>query len=261
MNSHSSHQPDHLHPKPENPTQLPPIIAEVRGAVTQPPKPSGLSALVAVPGAIFEQAVKTTTQQVESLFTVRPPKIEPPQAPPVIRTTAGPGKAGRLVSCNDMPLTAAQLSILDQQFSAPIADGAYWYDHHWGVWGKQGEGRSARLPAGLNLGGALASAASNGATGVFINGRQLGHWELLRLPGIPFLPRRRYWVDGQENYGVEGQPMLGNLKVMAERAKALGQAAVAAQVAASFSGSPSGGQRQSALSSWDRTGVAVFPGE
>ena len=189
------------------------------------------------------------------------PPIIKPQAnavPPVI-PGAGVPKAGRSVWCNGAMLSAEQLRLLDQAFRAGVADGVYWYDRAWGAWGRQGEGRMGLLAPGLNLGGPLRADASAGSTGVFVNGRQLGYWELLRLTGIPFVPQRRYWVDAQGNFGVEGEPMRGNLHVMRARAEALGQMAVAAQVAASFAAnSGNSGQREGALSSWDRTGVAVF---
>jgi hypothetical protein len=91
---------------------------------------------------------------------------------------------------------------------------------------------------------------------VFINGRQLGFLELSRTAGIPYLPRRRYWVNANGDYGVEGVAAAGNLNAKAAQAAMLGQLAMAAQ----FAGHASrpGGAHQSALSTWDRTGVSVF---
>ena len=96
------------------------------------------------------------------------------------------------------------------------------------------------IEAHLNLGGPLQADASNGDTGVFINGRELHYLDTALLQrAVPLIVPGRWWLDTYGNFGNEGGPMLGNLRTLAET---------------------QGGSRGSVLSSWDRTGVAVFSG-
>lgn len=71
------------------------------------------------------------------------------------------------------------------------------------------------ISPGLNVAGQLRADASNGDTGVFVNGRQLYRQDVAVLSRLGPLSRGRYWVDGQGNWGLERGPMLGNLRVAA----------------------------------------------
>lgn len=177
--------------------------------------------------------------------------------PPVIRQPEALLQPHRAVCCNGKILDPNQLRTLDMALGGTVPDGSYWYDARWGAFGRVGEGRERALPAGLDLGGPLPANASLGTTGVFINGRQLGFVEISRTPGIPYLPRHRYWVNANGDFGIEGAAaILGNLQVKAAQAVMLTQFAVAAQ----FIGHTGGhsGRKESALTTWDRTGVSVF---
>jgi hypothetical protein len=150
-----------------------------------------------------------------------------------------------------------QLRMLDLALGGTVPDGYYWYDARWGAFGRVGEGRERALPAGLDLGGPLPANASSGNSGVFINGRELGFVELSRTPGIPYLPRRRYWVNGNGDFGIErAVAIMGNLNIKAAQAVMLAQLTLSAQCVGHAGGRI--GRKESALSTWDRTGVGVF---
>jgi hypothetical protein len=98
-----------------------------------------------------------------------------------------------------------------------IKDGRYWYDRSSGAWGFEGGPTAGFVLPGLVFRGPLRADASNGNTGVFINGRQLHaqdvsalqQWVGLVMPG-------RWWVDGQGNFGLEGFGQMGNLWLLAQ---------------------------------------------
>lgn len=88
-------------------------------------------------------------------------------------TTNTDQPSSRAVIINGMRLRDEQVRALEQQYRIPIQDGAYWYDRCTGAWGVQGGPTVGFIYAGMNLGGPLRADASNGNTGVWINGRQL----------------------------------------------------------------------------------------
>lgn len=122
------------------------------------------------------------------------------------------------------------VAVSDQELAAsavPIPDGAYWYDPMCGAWGYQGGPCVGFTAPGLRLGGPLRPDASNGNTGVFINGRQLHMNDVLALQRLgPVLPGR-YWVDAQGNCGFEGGPAFVNLRTLAAQAAGAGAAGAA----------------------------------
>jgi hypothetical protein len=146
--------------------------------------------------------------------------------------------SGRQVFVNGVQLRDDKLKTLEQRYTTQIPDGAYWYDKMCGAWGMQGGPVLCTIEAHLNLGGPLQADASNGNTGVFINGRELHYLDIALLQRVvPMILPGRWWLDTYGNFGNEGGPMIGNLWAFAET---------------------QGGDRGSVLSSWDRTGAAVF---
>jgi hypothetical protein len=142
------------------------------------------------------------------------------------------------VLVNGVPLSAAGLQIL-HQFSVFPLPGSYWYDSRSGAAGIVGQGTSGFLPAGLPLGGALSADASNGTSGVFVNGRQLttGETDFLgTVLGSPIAPGR-YFLDANGDAGMEGGPVLVNLIQLA-RQRGVGN--------------------HSVLSTYDVTGIGVL---
>jgi hypothetical protein len=94
----------------------------------------------------------------------------------------------------------------------------------------------------LDLGGPLKAKASNGTTGVFINGRELHVVDVLRLQQITRVIPGRYWCDAYGNIGFEGGPVLVNLWALAAAANARG----------------GGVKREGILSTYDKTGAVVI---
>jgi hypothetical protein len=152
--------------------------------------------------------------------------------------------AFRQVFINGTRLSDTTISDLEQRFGERMRDGRYWYDSMCGAWGVEGGPAIGITNAGLNLGGQLRADASSGDTGVFINGRELHYLDLIALQQLVggYVQPASYWVDAYGNCGFEGGPVLGNL----------------VQAAYNRGGGSGGSGRSSALTTWDRTGVAVY---
>jgi hypothetical protein len=112
---------------------------------------------------------------------------------------------------NGVHLSAEQLAELERSHRAPLRDGRYWYDPISGAWGAQGGPTLGFIHAGLELGGPLPADASNGETGVFVNGRELHWYDLAGLQQLGPIWPGRYWIDALGNFGIEGGARLGNL--------------------------------------------------
>lgn len=129
----------------------------------------------------------------------------------------------RNVEINDVRLTDDHINHMERKYKLHIPDGVYWYDRNCGAWGMKGGPTKGFALAGLDLGGPLKEKASNGNTGVFVNGRQL-HWQdvlgLRQLLGTVW--PGRFWVDAWGNYGFEGGMYLGNLWVIVRQRMAAG---------------------------------------
>ena len=138
--------------------------------------------------------------------------------------------AERGIILNRRPATAGDLQILarlEQAWGTKVPAGDYWYDNVSGAGGLWGGPVRGVLGAGLGLGGvpvpAEASGGGNGRlTGIFINGRELHPLDvqgLTSLFGQPPWPGR-WWVDGQGNFGPEGQAAMGNLVALMRQREA-----------------------------------------
>jgi hypothetical protein len=137
---------------------------------------------------------------------------------PVTGSATPPSDA---IVVNGAPLPAATREAFAQRFGYTPRPGRYWYDAATGAWGLEGHGTGGFMAPGLALGGPLRADASNGRTGVFINGRELadsdvaGLWSL----GIP-AQQGRWWVDAWGNAGPEGYPATFNVFVVARQSAA-----------------------------------------
>jgi hypothetical protein len=152
-------------------------------------------------------------------------------------TASAPG-GRRAVIINGVQLNDAELQAVEQRYRVRLQDGSYWYDRRSGAWGYRGGPTVGAAPPGLDLGGPLAADASNGNTGVFVNGRQLHLQEVLQLQQLlPMVLPGRYWLDAAGNFGYEGGFPLGN---------------VCASVGSR------GGPREGILSTYDKVGMVVI---
>lgn len=124
--------------------------------------------------------------------------------------------AQREVVVNQVRLSEQTLTAMEQRWNVKIQGGRYWYDAMSGAWGMEGGPTSGWIMPGLNL-GRLHADASNGQTGVFVNGRELHSADVAALSQFVQVQRGRWWVDARGNFGAEFGPMLGNLWAMARQ--------------------------------------------
>jgi hypothetical protein len=137
----------------------------------------------------------------------------------VLQTTAGElaEAQSRSVFVNSVRLSDATVQALEQKYRIALRDGDYWYDKMSGAWGMHGGPTVGFTLAGLDLGGPLKADASAGNTGVFVNGRQLHQYDVLALMQLTPVYQGRFWMDAMGNVGVEGQPAVINLWVLASQ--------------------------------------------
>jgi hypothetical protein len=152
-----------------------------------------------------------------------------------VATSSGTG-----IFVNEVELTPQQVQALQAAYGGVGQPGRFWYDRMNGSWGRQGGPTEGFIAAGLNLGGPLREDASSGDTGVYINGRQLHRVDVQRLSLLGPVRPGRCWMDAQGYIGLEGQPAFANIFTAA---RAL---------------SGGGSRKEGILSTYDKTGVAVF---
>ena len=123
---------------------------------------------------------------------------------------------------NEKVLDAEEMKIihdLERQLGAKAVPGRYWYDPHSGLCGAEGYGAFGQTFPNLRIGGKLQSDASNGDTGVWVNGCQLHRTDVAYLQQCtPVIPGR-YWLDARGNGGVEGGPIQWNLALLCTAAR------------------------------------------
>jgi hypothetical protein len=155
-------------------------------------------------GPFQSNHVKEQAQQLRGQIEAQAGRPSEPEAVP--------GGFTRSVFINGVRLSDEQLHSIDQTYRVSVPDGHYWYDRACGAWGMEGGPQAGVAVAGLDLGGPLRPDASNGNTGVFVNGRELHALDVQRLGALVgnVIPGR-WWVDAQGNFGPDGWPMVGNL--------------------------------------------------
>jgi hypothetical protein len=149
-----------------------------------------------------------------------------------------------VVICNGQRLPDETVRALERGYHVRVRPGLYWYDRMTGAWGFWGGPVAGVIMPGLNLGGPLAENASNGNTGIFINGRQLHQRDVWVLRQIMIPLPGHYWMNASGTFGYVAGPAIGNVYWLANAASRR-----------------SGGntvRRQGILSSYDKTGGAVF---
>lgn len=114
---------------------------------------------------------------------------------------------GTGVFINQYEITQQQWTALKNLYGA-APPGYYWYDTRSGLYGKVGFEAAGYINPGLDF-GRLAPNASNGNSGIFINGREINMIEAMffqRICGGIF--QGRWWLDGETgNVGMEGMPI------------------------------------------------------
>jgi hypothetical protein len=129
------------------------------------------------------------------------------------------------VVINGAALDEAALREFQVRYGVGPRPGRYWYDATSGLFGLEGGPSLGWILPGHDF-GVLSPRASNGGTGVFINGRELDASDYVSLSWIAgtVVMQGRYWLDGQGNVGYEGYPVaVANLYLLAQmRAQAGG---------------------------------------
>ena len=117
-------------------------------------------------------------------------------------------KAKAQVRINGETMSPELLSEFEALYGVKPVPGNYWYDANSGLYGAMGYQAAGMMMPGHSL-GEMPANASNGNTGVFMNGRNLTAVEvnyiamLLQTPAMP----GRYWLDAYGNCGIEGLPV------------------------------------------------------
>ena len=119
---------------------------------------------------------------------------------------------GSEVVVNGLALAPKAMKELARVAGGPIQAGRYWYDDVSGLWGREGEPLSGQIAPHLKLGGPLQADASQGKTGVFLNGRELPPQEASLVQQLGETMRGRYWVNAEGIGGIENGPALFNIK-------------------------------------------------
>jgi hypothetical protein len=191
--------------------------------MAQPNKSFGTTAIIAGLAAALAVAV--------TLLVVRGKSNEPGSSAPGAATssaslTSNGAQQGQStgVFINEKEIAQSQVDELKQTYGAAPPAGHYWYDSRSGLYGYWGREAAGYIRPGHNF-GELSPRASNGNTGVFLNGREINMTEagfFQRLFGVVY--QGHFWLDGSNgNMGVEGNPTpLANLVVAMQRAQASG---------------------------------------
>ena len=128
-------------------------------------------------------------------------------------------EASTEVVVNGEPLDDATLRQLEDLYKVKVKPGRYWYDPVSGSWGNEGGPTAGLMAPGHRLGGTLRIDASNGDTGVIVNGRELHQLDVLALRRCVQTIPGRYWVGANGIGGYEGGPAFFDLNAMCNAAR------------------------------------------
>lgn len=106
------------------------------------------------------------------------------------------------VVINGKTLSMQEIQQLVQIYGT-FYEGRFWYDSVSGLAGREGYPAEFRLYPGHNFLGSVKQDASNGNTGVIVNGRELTEAEVQYLENILQVPRQsgEYYLDSNGNFG------------------------------------------------------------
>jgi hypothetical protein len=126
--------------------------------------------------------------------------------------------AADAVVVNQVVLGDATRRALEQGYGVVLPPGRYWYDTVSGAWGVEGGPVAGKILPGLGLGGPLRADASNGHTGVFVNGRELHPLDVAALQRCVAVVPGRYWLTADGVGGYEHAPPSFNLSALCSTA-------------------------------------------
>jgi len=177
----------------------------VAAVVPDPPKaavaPAAPTPAPAPPKKIVEQPrVVTAPAPVPAPVPAAAP--EPAPAP------AAPAPPRSNVFVNGREITLGELQQHQSLYNTVVQPGRYWYDPVSGLYGFWGHEPAGYIRTGHAYGN-VAPNASNGHTGIFINGRQINNVEAAQWAALfkQVVQPGRYWLDGNTgNVGIEGNP-------------------------------------------------------
>ena len=180
----------------------------------------GLATVLATSGNITEAPVEFVDGGDEFVPEAENHEAAVGSPEPAVRPgpASSPARPRSSVVVNGRSMTPAQVTQFTQMYGTPPQSGNWWYDPRSGQIGRVGEPVFGVLQPGHEF-GPLAANASNGTSGVYLNGRQLPAVEV-SMYGLVLGPigPGRYWLDAQGNVGREGQPAVANLIVAAQAA-------------------------------------------
>jgi hypothetical protein len=129
---------------------------------------------------------------------------------------------GGRVKINDYTLVATDLTKIKNIYGVTPVPGEYWYDSRSGAFGVKGGPAIGVMYPG-HLFGTLSADASQGNSGVFINGRELQQSEavpLARLFGYPAPIPGKYWLNANGDIGIAGYSLaFGNIYLAISQAR------------------------------------------
>jgi hypothetical protein len=119
-------------------------------------------------------------------------------------------QAGKVpdVRINGSVMPPELLQEFEALYGVKPVPGDYWYDTISGLYGNMGQPAAGMMMPGHML-GQMPENASDGNSGVFVNGRHLTMAEVNYIAGFlqtAAIPGR-YWFDAYGNWGVEGLPV------------------------------------------------------
>ena len=111
------------------------------------------------------------------------------------------------ISINDVVLSKQQILEFEKTYGIQPRPGKYWYDSRSGLYGVVGYPAYGFMLAGHNF-GKLNRNASNGHTGVLVNGREIpqSEWAVWSYMLGYWIQPGAYWLDHHGNAGYEGNP-------------------------------------------------------
>ena len=203
---------------------------------TAPTSPAVLDTNTAAPSqpAVVEPGAPPAVTQPTVLPQDTQPAVLPSSPPPVTNNQTNSNNAARTgevtviedsviiapyssnVYINGHELTESEMSEFASTYGSQPQPGNYWYDSTSGAYGYVGQPTYSVMYAGHNY-GYLSANASNGDSGVYINGRHLPYAEAVlvaALFGSQPIPGN-YSLDASGNFYSDTLGFLGNLYLLA----------------------------------------------